>query len=137
MASHSVDLHVGRRLRYRRTMLGVSQEDLGKQVGVTFQQIQKYEKGLNRIGASRLYEFSQILEVNVSFFFEEMATENTENNDNLVVSSKNEESCFEHEKLSNKEMLSLMRAYSAIEDKEVRKKINDLVKSLSEVAEIA
>src|SRR5512144_1355925 len=68
-----VDIHVGSRVRLRRTLLGLSQEKLGEAVGLTFQQIQKYERGANRIGASRLFEFSRILDVPVSFFFEDMA----------------------------------------------------------------
>jgi len=70
--SHPVDIHVGKRLRSRRTLLGMSQEELGKSVGVTFQQIQKYERGLNRIGSSRLYEFACILGVSVTYFFEDL-----------------------------------------------------------------
>jgi len=65
-----VDIHVGSRVRLQRTLLGLSQEKLGEAVGLTFQQIQKYERGANRIGASRLHEFSQILDVPVSFFFD-------------------------------------------------------------------
>src|SRR5512134_3543115 len=67
-----VDIHVGSRVRLRRTLLGLSQEKLGEAVGLTFQQIQKYERGANRIGASRLFEFSRILDVPVSFFFDDM-----------------------------------------------------------------
>lgn len=67
-----VDLHVGRRLRKRRTLLGLSQENLAKALGVTFQQIQKYEKGANRLGASRLFDLARILNVGVEHFFEEM-----------------------------------------------------------------
>src|SRR5512147_126443 len=68
-----VDIHVGSRVRLRRTLLGLSQEKLGEAVGLTFQQIQKYERGANRIGASRLFEFSRILDVPVSFFFDDMS----------------------------------------------------------------
>ncbi|MBL4614923.1 MAG: helix-turn-helix transcriptional regulator, partial [Magnetovibrio sp.] len=70
-----VDVHVGARLRQRRTLLGMSQEKLGEAVGLTFQQIQKYERGANRIGASRLYQLSNVLDVSVSYFFEEMPGE--------------------------------------------------------------
>ena len=68
-----IDVHVGARLRLRRTLLGMSQEKLGQAIGLTFQQVQKYERGANRIGASRLYDLSRVLDVPVSFFFEEMA----------------------------------------------------------------
>ena len=69
---HPVDIHVGSRVRQRRTLLGMSQEKLGDAVGLTFQQIQKYERGANRIGCSRLYEFSKVLDVPVAYFFEDM-----------------------------------------------------------------
>lgn len=72
---HPVDVHVGTRVRLRRTMLGISQEKLGEAVGLTFQQIQKYERGANRIGSSRLFEFSRVLDVPVSFFFDDMPPE--------------------------------------------------------------
>src|SRR4051794_34996027 len=67
-----IDVHVGARVRLRRTLLGMSQERLGEALGLTFQQVQKYERGTNRIGASRLFDLSRVLEVPVSFFFEEM-----------------------------------------------------------------
>jgi len=70
--THNVDVHVGARMRQRRTLLGMSQTKLGDAVGLTFQQIQKYERGSNRIGSSRLYEFAKVLDVPVSHFFEEM-----------------------------------------------------------------
>src|SRR5437868_8301678 len=69
------DVHVGARVRLRRTLLGMSQEKLGEALGLTFQQVQKYERGTNRIGASRLFDLSRVLEVPVSFFFEDMARE--------------------------------------------------------------
>src|SRR3954471_2732243 len=70
--SHPVDVHVGARMRQRRTLLGMSQEKLGTAVGLTFQQIQKYERGSNRIGSSRLFEFAKVLDVPVNYFFDEM-----------------------------------------------------------------
>src|ERR1700748_3815102 len=68
-----VDVHVGSRVRLRRTLLGMSQEKLGEAIGLTFQQVQKYERGANRIGASRLFDLSRVLDVPVSFFFDEMS----------------------------------------------------------------
>jgi transcriptional regulator with XRE-family HTH domain len=125
---HPVDIHVGQKLRSKRVMIGMSQEELGQAVGVTFQQIQKYEKGLNRIGSSRLYEFSKILNVPVSYFFEDMAGENNLNDANGVAEPNGS---FDHLKLDNKEILNLVRAYSLITDVEVRKKMLSLIKSLS------
>jgi transcriptional regulator with XRE-family HTH domain len=126
MAPHSVDVHVGRRLRSRRTMLGMSQENLGDAVGVTFQQIQKYERGLNRIGSSRLYEFSRILNVPVAYFFEEF----DEGQTGQTPASENG-SNYEYEKMANKEVLSVVRAFSSIENPLIRKKMIALIKSLS------
>src|SRR6201988_3669252 len=77
-APNPIDRHVGSRVRMRRMMLGMSQEKLGDALGLTFQQVQKYEKGANRIGASRLQQISQILQVPVSFFFEGVPTQRTE-----------------------------------------------------------
>lgn len=74
---HPVDVHVGTRVRLRRTLAGMSQDKLGNALGLTFQQVQKYERGANRIGSSRLYQLSQILDVPVSFFFDDMPAEIT------------------------------------------------------------
>src|ERR1700752_933156 len=70
-----IDVHVGSRVRLRRTLLGMSQEKLGEAIGLTFQQVQKYERGANRVGASRLYDLSRVLDVPVSFFFDDISTE--------------------------------------------------------------
>ena len=72
VSPNPIDVHVGKRLRLRRTLLGMSQERLGERLGLTFQQVQKYERGANRIGSSRLFELGQILDVPVSFFFDDM-----------------------------------------------------------------
>lgn len=121
---HPVDTHVGKRLRLRRSMLGMSQDHLGKEIGVTFQQIQKYERGVNRIGSSRLYSFAQILKVPVSYFFEEFEADSSsfgfaEGNSN-----------YNAEDLDNKETLALVRAYYKIEDPAVRKKVLGLIKAI-------
>ncbi|MCH2037853.1 MAG: helix-turn-helix domain-containing protein [Rickettsiales bacterium] len=130
MPSHPVDKHVGSRLRTRRTILGMSQEALGDAVGITFQQIQKYEKGLNRIGSSRLYEFACILNVDVSYFFEDIAS----GDDSISVANESYDE-FKYDSLGNKEILTLVRAYNNIADAVVRKRILTLMKSLSSVAE--
>jgi len=127
MEPHPVDIHVGRRLRSRRTILGMSQEELGESVGITFQQVQKYERGLNRIGASRLHEFSCLLGVNVSYFYEDLGNQGG----GLLSGLAEGGDSFEHDNLNNKEVLALVRAYYAIEDIQVRKKIMSLMKSLS------
>ena len=125
-----VDIHVGSRVRLRRTMLGMSQEKLGESLGITFQQIQKYEKGSNRIGASRLQRISEVLTVPVSFFFEE-----------LVASAQGglqepPGSDYVVDFLSTAEGLQLNRAFVKIGDAKVRRRIIDLVRSLGD-AEVA
>jgi len=126
MVPHPVDIHVGRRLRSRRTILGMSQEDIGDSVGITFQQVQKYERGLNRIGSSRLYEFATLLGVGVSYFFEELADSDKKEN-----TLSDGEFLFEHEKLNNKEVMSLVRSYYGISDPKIRKKVLSLVKAIA------
>ncbi len=133
MAPHMVDVYVGKRLRMRRTILGMSQEAIGNAIGVTFQQIQKYERGINRMGASRLYDFSRILGVPVSYFFEGLSDEGGSSEYNKGMADDASE--FEHEKLSTRETLEMMRAYYRISDPQVRKRVFDLVKSLADTPE--
>ncbi|MCD6036024.1 MAG: putative transcriptional regulator [Rickettsiales bacterium] len=130
MALHPVDIHVGKRLRSRRVMLGMSQESLGNGVGVTFQQIQKYEKGLNRVGASRLYEFSRVLEVPVAYFYEGL-TSLSGRDDMSQAAFAEGSSTFEHEEITNKEVLSLVRAFNEIADPQARKNVVSLVRFLA------
>jgi len=122
-----IDIHVGSRARLRRTMLGMSQEKLGNALGITFQQIQKYEKGANRIGASRLQQIANVLNVPVAFFFED-APSGTQ-----TVTGMGEENSTTYvvDFLSSSEGLQLNRAFVKIEDPKVRRKIVDLVKSLA------
>lgn len=129
MNIHHVDLHVGKKLRLRRTVLGLSQDELGKAVGITFQQVQKYERGLNRIGSSRLYEFAIILGVQVSYFFENI----DENSVNVTPTSEPNIAGLSSENADNKEVLSLVRSYYAINNLKIRKKLLSLIKSLGNV----
>lgn len=126
-----VDIHVGSRVRLRRTLLGLSQEKLGEAVGLTFQQIQKYERGANRIGASRLFEFSRILDVPVSFFFDDMP-EVTSGEDAQAAWGVGDQpqSSLEPDPLTRRETLELVRAYYRIGDPQVRKRLFELAKSL-------
>src|SRR5271154_3437980 len=80
-----IDVHVGNRVRLRRTLLGMSQEKLGEAIGLTFQQVQKYERGANRIGASRLFDLSRVLDVPVSFFFDDMSDDVSRRSPRLMV----------------------------------------------------
>ncbi len=123
-----VDIHVGSRVRQRRTLLGMSQEKLGNAVGLTFQQIQKYERGTNRIGASRLHEFSHILDVPVSFFFDQLPTKGRSRLARGFAEGAQES--FEHDAFSKRETLELVRAYYRITDQQVRKRIVDLIRSV-------
>lgn len=127
MSSHPVDVHVGIKLRSRRTLLGMSQEELGESVGVTFQQIQKYERGINRIGSSRLYQFSCSLGVSVAHFFEDY-----DGNNENIRSFAEDTPAFEYEKMTNKETITLVRSFCGISSPKVRKKILSLVKSLAD-----
>ena len=126
-----IDIHVGSRVRLRRNMLGMSQEKLGEALGITFQQIQKYEKGTNRVGASRLQAISTILNVPVSFFFED-APGTSPTAGGLAEANS---TSFVVDFLSSAEGLQLNRAFAKIADPKVRRKIVDLVKVLADVAE--
>ena len=124
-----IDVHVGSRIRLRRTMLGMSQERLGESLGITFQQVQKYEKGTNRVGASRLQNIASILNVPVSFFFEDAPGESP-----AASGAGFEESATTYvvNFLSSSEGLQLNRAFVKISDPKVRRRIIELVKSLAE-----
>lgn len=121
-----VDIHVGSRVRLRRTLLGMSQDKLGKALKLTFQQVQKYERGTNRIGASRLYQISRILDVPVSFFFDDMPVDTSQREQGV---GEPEREPFRQEDLTRRESLELVRAYYQIRSPEVRKRIFDLVKA--------
>jgi transcriptional regulator with XRE-family HTH domain len=127
-----VDIHVGSRVRLRRTLLGLSQEKLGDAVGLTFQQIQKYERGANRIGASRLYQLSRILDVPISFFFDEMPAglKTTEGQVAMGLKERDQKT-MEPDPLARRETLELVRAYYKIANARVRKRLFELTKSLA------
>ncbi|MBC2884047.1 helix-turn-helix transcriptional regulator [Ochrobactrum sp. CM-21-5] len=123
-----IDIHVGSRIRLRRNMLGLSQEKLGESLGITFQQIQKYEKGTNRVGASRLQAISSILNVPVSFFFEDAPGSGVSGQDGFA---EDNEATYVVDFLNSNEGVQLTRAFTKISDPKVRRKIIDLVKSLA------
>lgn len=126
-----VDVHVGGRVRLRRTLLGISQEKLGDAVGLTFQQIQKYERGANRIGASRIYELSRILDVTVSFFFDDIPSNLKTHEGRFTAGIKDkEQGTFEPDPLARRETLELVRAYYKITNPTIRKRIFELTKTL-------
>ena len=122
-----VDIHVGGRVRLRRMLVGLSQEKLGVSMGLTFQQIQKYEKGVNRIGASRLFRLSEVLDVPVQFFFDGMPKIG-----GSIASGMAEpkQEAFLYEFLNTRDGLELNRAFVKVTDASVRKSVIELVRSL-------
>jgi len=128
-----VDVHVGARLRCRRMLLGMSQEKIGEAVGLTFQQIQKYERGATRIGASRLYQLSNVLDISVSYFFEEMPSEVQKTRGDYAAMNRaaDIETVQVSDPMARRETLELVRAYYRIEDPKVRKRVLSLTKSIS------
>jgi transcriptional regulator with XRE-family HTH domain len=132
-----IDIHVGRRLRLRRTLLGMSQERLGELLGLTFQQVQKYERGANRIGSSRLFELGQILDVPVSFFFDDLDSGNAARRGHPMPGLAEDGASFRHQvedeglPLDKRETLELIRAYYRIGDPAVRKRLFELIKALA------
>ncbi len=129
------DIHVGARVRLRRTLLGMSQEKLGDAIGLTFQQVQKYERGANRVGASRLYDLSRVLDVPVAFFFEDMAVAGEPE---LRVGGLSEAADgYEADSLLKRETLELVRAYYKIADPHIRRRLFDLAKALAKSSEPA
>ena len=122
------DIHVGSRIRLRRNMLGMSQEKLGENLGITFQQIQKYEKGTNRVGASRLQAIASIFHVPVGFFFEGLPGQEAAGSNGFAEDAS---TSLAIEFCSSAEGLQLNRAFVRIADPKVRRRIIDLVKTLS------
>lgn len=126
--ANPVDAHVGRQVRTRRRVLGISQEKLAGQLGLTFQQVQKYERGSNRVSASKLYEIARALNSPISYFFDGLADPTAERADGMQ-ESHNEQ--FVHDFLMTPEGLELAETFPRIRERAVRRKILDLVRSLS------
>lgn len=123
-----IDVHVGSRIRFRRNMLGMSQEKLGESLGITFQQIQKYEKGTNRVGASRLQAIASILDVPVSFFFEDAPGGQPGGTEGFAEESA---TTFVVDFLNSAEGIQLNRAFARITNPVIRRKMIDLVKAIA------
>ena len=127
-----IDVHVGSRVRLRRTLLGLSQEKLGEALGLTFQQVQKYERGANRIGASRLFDLSCVLDVPISFFYDDISSDTSAKSPrNIVGLADQAVEPFEPDPLAKRETLELVRAYYRIKEPAVRKRILELTKALA------
>src|ERR1700722_12041044 len=129
LAHHPIDVHVGTRVRQRRILLGMTQTTLGKAVGLTFQQVQKYENGGNRISSSRLFEFAKILNVPVPYFFEEMAPGLATGRQQVGRSKKN--GSDEANIKLKRETFELVRAYYKIRNDGVRQTIRVMVQALA------
>jgi transcriptional regulator with XRE-family HTH domain len=127
--ANPIDAHVGSRVRLRRMLLGMSQERLAEQLGLTFQQVQKYEKGINRIGASRLYELAQLLNVGVDFFYEDAPVGDAHHAAPGFADPSGENYIVDF--LNSREGLELNRAFTRITDPKVRRAVIELVRSLA------
>ncbi len=131
-----IDAHVGARIRLRRTLMGMSQERLGEALGLTFQQVQKYERGVNRVGASRLFDLSRVLDVPISFFFDDMPEPLATLHGTYSTSratggfADGQDGFGTDEVLNRRETLELVRAYYRINEPSVRKRVFDLIKSM-------
>lgn len=120
---HPVDVHVGKRIRHRRWMVGMTQQQLAEKVGIKFQQIQKYETGMNRVSASRLWDISEALEVSVGFFFEGLEG----------AAERDGDTSLPDDILADKEALELVRSYYAIPENQ-RRRLFELARVLSDAA---
>jgi transcriptional regulator with XRE-family HTH domain len=128
-----IDVHVGSRIRLRRTLLGMSQERLGDQLGLTFQQVQKYERGVNRVGASRLFDLARVLDVPISFFFDDMPdglAGSMGGGSRRALGMADAQENLADDTMTRRETLELVRAYYRISDPNQRKKVLDLVKAM-------
>ena len=128
-AANPVDVHVGMRLRLRRQVLKMSQERLGNKLGVTFQQIQKYERGSNRVGASRLWKISQVLNVDVGFFFDGLEEEGS-----ISEFAADDQLPIVYDFIKSTDGVALAKAVSQINNKAVRRQVLELARALSKAS---
>jgi transcriptional regulator with XRE-family HTH domain len=128
---HPVDIHVGSRVRLRRTMIGMSQEKLGDAIGLTFQQVQKYERGTNRMGASRLFQVSCVLDVPVEFFFEGLNCADLATADRSPGLTEMPSVAYDAPGL-NRDSFEIMHIYQRIRDSAVRRRLFDLARAVAD-----
>lgn len=131
-----IDIHVGNRIRQRRTLLGMSQEKLAALLGLTFQQVQKYEKGMNRVGASRLWDISKVLKTPIGFFYEDMDQSVAKQSPRTFSISQNvgfeeEAAEFQSDPMLREETMELVKAYYKIPNRKVAKNLFDVIVALS------
>ena len=133
-APNPVDVHVGSRVKLRRTLLGMSQEMVAEAIGITFQQVQKYERGANRIGCSRLYDLARVLDVPVSYFFDAIpVSAQAQSPLNVIKGTVGEETgeiVAANDPMAKRETLDLVRAYYSIPDPQIRRRVYELAKAL-------
>ncbi len=129
---HPIDVHVGARVRQRRVLLGMNQTKLGDALGMSFQQVQKYENGKNRVSASRLYDLSRVLDVSIEHFFEDMPPAVVDSSPAARKSGKAKKPpTYEPNPMHRRETLELVRAYYKIENAKIRKRVYELTKTLA------
>ena len=131
-----IDIHVGSRVRLRRNLLGLTLQTLAKAVGVTYQQLQKYEWGVNRIGASRLFNLGQVLDVPISFFFDDLspAAAGAGRKRRAKGFSEAPAAAIDFDVLSNRETIKLIRAYYRVTDPQLRKRVLDLLEAIGKTS---
>lgn len=127
IVKQDIDGHIGKRLRLRRTMMGLSQEAVAKAVGITFQQVQKYEKGTNAMNSGRLYQFAQFMNVPVAYFFEGLDQQSGASGFAEPDADK-----FDHKRVSDRESLEMMKAFKRIPELTIRKRLADLVRAVAD-----
>ena len=133
-----IDVHVGNRIRLRRTLLGLSQEKLASLLGLTFQQVQKYERGMNRVGASRLWDIGKVLEVPIEFFYEDMDSNVAKQSprtfslpDDKLNFLEEEQATFDSDPMNRQETIELVKAYYKIPNRKAAKHLYDLIITMS------
>ena len=132
--NNAIDMHVGKRIRLRRTLLGMSQEQLGTELNITFQQVQKYERGANRVSASRLWDIGQILDAPLNYFFDDMSEVTMRNSPRRVSRGSEDQEIVDDQTkdpMARRETLELVRTYYSIKKPLVRKQVSDMVKSIA------
>ena len=127
-----IDIHVGSRIRMRRTILGLSQTTLAEQLGLTFQQVQKYERGANRVSSSRLYDLCRILRVQVAYFFDEIGADIAKQSPGALQGRAPSLVDLEQDPAARRETLELVRAYGAIADATVRQRLVKMIRAIGE-----
>ncbi len=134
LTKQDVDAHVGKRLRLRRTMMGLSQEAVAKAVGITFQQVQKYEKGSNAMNSGRLFDFARFMNVPVAYFFEGLDPFSGDSSMEIGIQGFSEAGDkFQHKgAVSDRESLEMMKAFTRIKEQVIRKRLSDLVRAVAE-----